>query len=288
MALITLNWNGATAAAVGVDDGRAVIVGESNGHGPAFADVGELLRAGEDGLAQARAAAAGTGRQVSYAPADLRRPILSPGAVLCVGLNYRTHVLEIGQQIPDSPTIFTKLARALTDPYAPVQVPSHAAGRLDYEGELAAVIGRPGRDIAEADAWDHVAGLTVINDVSMRDFQMRSMQWFAGKSWQACTPVGPAVVPLEEAGPLEEMELRVTVNGEERQRAMVCDLIFDVPRLVADLSRVIELQPGDVIATGTPGGVGEGMDPKGYLRDGDVVEVSVTGIGALRNTVRVS
>lgn len=285
MSLITLRWNGGTAAAVATGGGRAVLIG---GDEPAFADVGALLRAGDEGLQQADEAAAGGGREVQYAPEDLRRPVLAPQAIFCIGLNYRSHVLEISEELPSAPTVFTKLSRALTDPYAPVRVPAVAGSRLDYEGELAVVIGRGGRDIAAADAWDHVAGVTVLNDVSMRDYQQRSMQWFAGKSWQACTPVGPAVVRVSDARALEGKELVVTVNGEERQRAHVCDLVFTIDELIADLSRIVELEPGDLIATGTPGGVGEAMDPKGYIGAGDVVEVRIDGVGTVRNAFEIA
>jgi acylpyruvate hydrolase len=214
---------------------------------------------------------------------DLLRPILAPEAVVCVGLNYRTHILEMGRELPTEPTLFSKLPRALTDPYADVELPA-ASDRIDYEAELAAVIGKGGRDIAVEDAWDHVAGLTVLNDVTARDFQRRTIQWFAGKTFQASTPIGPWIVTTDELGDLGERELRLTVNGQERQRAWLDDLVFDVPTLVADLSRIVELQPGDIIATGTPGGVGE---PQGFfLRDGDIVEVSIDGIGTIRNTFR--
>jgi acylpyruvate hydrolase len=214
---------------------------------------------------------------------DLLRPILAPEAVVCVGLNYRTHILEMGRELPTEPTLFSKLPRALTDPYADVELPA-ASDRIDYEAELAAVIGKGGRDIAVEDAWDHVAGLTVLNDVTARDFQRRTIQWFAGKTFQASTPIGPWLVTTDELGDLGGRELRLTVNGQQRQRARLDDLVFDVPTLVADLSRIIELQPGDVIATGTPGGVGEPQEL--FLRDGDVVEVSIDGIGAIRNTFR--
>jgi acylpyruvate hydrolase len=280
MALITLSLNGGTAAAVAVDAGWARVIGADEA---AYCDVGALLRAGEEGLERADDAANGRGRELRYDASDLRRPVLSPTAVFCVGLNYRSHLQEIAMELPQAPTIFTKLPRALTDPYAPVRIPAAAAARVDYEGEFAVVIGRGGRDIAPGAGWAHVAGMTVLNDVSMRDYQMRSMQWFAGKSWQACTPVGPAVVLASEAGSLDDMELIVSLNGELRQRARINDLLFDVDALVCDLSRIVELEPGDIIATGTPGGVGEAMHPKGYIRDGDVVEVSITGLGTVRN-----
>ena len=150
------------------------------------------------------------------------------------------------------------------------------------------VIGSAGRWIPAERAWDHVAGLTVLNDVTVRAHQWRSPQWFAGKTWEASTPVGPAVVTIDEAGDLEELELTVRVNGEQRQHSSLGDLVFSVADLVADMSRFITVQPGDIIATGTPGGVGDAMTPKGYLQDGDEVEVTIDRIGTVRNRFRVA
>lgn len=246
-----------------------------------YADVGALL-ADPDGLDAARAAE----RDGAGAPVErerLLRPVLEPGAIVCVGLNYRTHILEMGRELPTDPTLFAKLARALTDPFADVELPA-ASDQVDYEAELAIVIGRGGRDVRREDAWDHVAGVTVLNDVTARDFQRRTIQWLAGKTFQSSTPMGPWIVTPDEAGDLSGKAISLTVNGEERQRALLGDLVFDVPALVADLSRIVELAPGDVIATGTPGGVGE---PQGrFLADGDVVEVTIEGIGSIRNRFR--
>jgi acylpyruvate hydrolase len=239
--------------------------------GERYRDVGELLRGGLDSAAVESGTVEGR----------LVRPVLEPGAVACVGINYGAHIAEMGRETPTSPTFFLKLARALTDPDEPVVLPPESP-LVDYEGEVAAVIGRGGRRIPREEALDHVAGLTLVNDVSMRDYQNRSLQWFAGKSWQACTPVGPEVVTLDEVGDTAGLELTTTVNGEVRQRAVVGDLIFDIPALVADLSNIVELEPGDLIVTGTPGGVGHAMEPPRYLAPGDVVEVSVDRIGILR------
>jgi acylpyruvate hydrolase len=274
MRLVTVVENGKTVAAVEGPAGRHALLDAT---GTPYADVGELLRR-EPAWRQV---AARPGRLL---PADLpvARPILSPGATICVGLNYRRHVLEMKREMPTVPTLFSKLARSLCDPGARIVLPS-ASAAVDYEGELVAVIGRGGRDIPAERAWEAVAGLTLMNDVSMRDFQKRSLQWFAGKAWQASTPVGPAMVSVEALPNLGQREIVTRVNGEERQRSPLSDLIFDVPTLVADLSRIVALEPGDLIATGTPGGVGDAMKPPAYLRPGDVVEISVDGIGTLTN-----
>lgn len=266
-----------------VQDGRAAVIHDGNGR-RAYADVGALLADGTAGQEAARRTVA-TGRFEALEPSQLLRPVLAPGAVVCVGLNYRAHILEMGRELPEHPTYFAKLPRALTDPYREVPLP-RASDCVDYEGELVAVIGRGGRDIPEEEAWSAVAGVTLMNDVSVRDFQRRTLQWFAGKTWEASTPVGPMLVTLDELEPLDGRRLRVEVNGELRQSAELADLVFDVPALVADLSRIVNLRPGDLIATGTPGGVGDAMEPQRYLADGDVVEVAVDGIGSLRNVFR--
>lgn len=282
MRLATIKADGGSAAAV-LDDGAAAVIRDGNG-GAAYADVGEVLRAAAEGRERAERTAT-SGDFDTLDDAQLLRPILEPGAVVCVGLNYGPHILEMGRELPEKPTYFAKLPRALTGPSSDVELPPDSA-RVDYEGELVVVIGAGGRDIAADDAWAAVAGFTLMNDVSMRDFQYRTLQWFAGKSWEAATPVGPAVVTVDEVGALDERELRVTVNGDERQHARLGDLVFDVPTLIADLSRIVTLRPGDLIATGTPGGVGDGMVPPTYLSDGDVVEVAIDGIGTLSNTFR--
>jgi len=271
MRLATVSVNGGTAAAVLTDDRLSEIDG--------FADVGALLRDG--GLDLARAAAV-NGRSRTFSPDELLRPVLEPKAIVCVGLNYRDHILEMGREIPEHPTLFAKLPAALTDPVANIAIPS-SSEEVDYEGELVVVVGRRVRDATPAVAETAIAGYTLMNDVSMRDFQYRTLQWFAGKNFERSTPVGPCVVTADEVGDLARRELRVAVNGELRQHARFGELVFDPAALVADVSQILTLEPGDLIATGTPGGVGYGMEPKLFLKDGDVVEVRVEGIGALRN-----
>ncbi len=272
MRLVTLSTPEGPAAAVRAGGELRALLDEQ---GQRYPDLGALLRSGDD-----LSSAAGRSEPVA-GDYPLLRPVLSPAAIVCVGINYDAHIREMGRDRPTSPTLFTKLPQALTDPSADVALPA-ASDCVDYEGELVAVIGARGRDIPAGDALAFVAGVTLMNDVSMRDFQTRSLQWFAGKSWRASTPVGPDLVTLDELDDLEERVLTTTVNGEERQRATIGDLVFGIPELVADLSRIIELEPGDLIATGTPGGVGHALDPPVYLRSRDVVEVSVDGVGTLR------
>ena len=271
MKLGTVRAAGSSRAAIFEQDHVAII--------EQFADAGALLRAEDTGWEAARLASDGSDRR-PFVEEDVLRPVITPGAIVCVGLNYRTHIEEMGRELPTNPTLFSKLARALTDPYANVALPSFSS-QVDYEGELAVVIGRSGRDIPLAEAWSYVAGLSVLNDVTVRDYQRRTLQWFAGKTLQSSTPLGPWIVTADEVGPLDQLELSLKVNGEERQRARLDDLVFDVTALVSDLSQIVELSPGDVIATGTPGGVGE---PQGlFLEAGDLVEVTIDRIGTIRN-----
>jgi len=275
MRLVTVATpDGATTAAVRADGELRALAAED---GVRYPDIGALLRSGAD-LHSTAARAEPLGGEPR-----LLRPVLAPAATVCVGVNYRAHMREMGRELPTSPTLFAKLAQALTDPTSEVVLPA-ASTQVDYEGELVVVIGRGGRNIPPAGALGFVAGVTLMNDVSMRDFQYRSLQWFAGKSWRASTPVGPELVTLDELQNLGERELTTTVNGEVRQRATIGDLVFDIPALVADISQIIELQPGDLIATGTPGGVGHAMKPPRYLQPGDVVEVALEGVDTLRTT----
>lgn len=275
MRLATLH-TGAGIRAVVIRGDEAVAV-------DGYADVGALLR--DAGGMDAARAAERDGKGDPFTIGHLHRPVLDPGAIVCVGLNYRSHILEMGRELPTDPTLFAKLPRAMTGPYADVALPA-VSEKVDYEAELAFVIGKSGRDIQPTDAWDHVAGLTILNDVTVRDFQKRTLQWFAGKTFQHSTPWGPWIVTPDELGDLAGIALTLTVNGEERQRAMLGDLVFDVPALVADISRIVELQPGDVVATGTPGGVGVAQER--FLASGDEVVVAIDGIGEIRNTFLAS
>jgi acylpyruvate hydrolase len=272
MRLATVAFAQGVSAAVVRDDHAAPLSG--------YRDVGAILAAGDSGIAAARAAADADAWQ-PFSEEDLRLPIADPSAVFCVGLNYTSHIREMGREMPEHPTLFAKLARTLTDPYATVQLP-RVSSQVDYEGELVIVIGRGGRDIPEDDSSSHIAGFCLMNDVSMRDWQYRTIQWFAGKNFERSTPVGPVVVTPDELS-LDDERLEVRVNGTLRQQAMLSDLVFDPRQLVAEISRMTTLEPGDLIATGTPGGVGHSMDPPAYLEDGDVVEVRVGGIGAITN-----
>jgi acylpyruvate hydrolase len=271
MRLATVAVDGGTVAAV-IGDGIAMPI-------DGYEDVGSLLAGGDGAWASAGAAARELGRPFELG--ELRQPVPDPSVVFCVGLNYRAHILEMGRELPEHPTLFGKLARSLAGPFDDVVLPA-VSTEVDYEGELVVVIGRGGRDISPDRAHDHIAGYTLMNDVSMRDWQYRTLQWFAGKNFEGSTPVGPWLVTPDEVD-LARAEIAVAVNGELRQQARLSELLFDPAALVCDISRFTTLAPGDLIATGTPGGVGHTMQPPVYLAEGDVVEVTVDGVGTLRN-----
>jgi acylpyruvate hydrolase len=216
--------------------------------------------------------------------ADLRlRPLVpNPGKVFCVGLNYVAHIEETQRQESDYPVLFTKFASSLTGPYDEIPVPPEPEA-IDYEGELTIVIGEPVRRATRENALDAVAGFTVANDVSMRDYQYKTHQWVQGKAWDRSTPVGPVLVTTDEAGDGSGLMLRTTVNDRVVQESSTDLMIFDVRTLIATISEFTSLAPGDLILTGTPSGVGYRRDPQLLLGDGDVVVTEVEGIGRLEN-----
>lgn len=238
--------------------------------------------------------ALGEGSRLPRADVRLLAPLVPRKNVIAVGRNYRDHAREFSdsgfdasekQMIPDQPVIFTKATTSVIGPDDPIVLANDPTGTTDYEGEMAVVIGRPTRHVAPGDALDHVFGWTIVNDVTARDLQKRHVQWFVGKSPDTFCPIGPAITTIDELPDIGGSWLRTRVNGELRQEAPISDLIFDVPTLIATLSEVMTLEPGDLIATGTALGVGIGFDPPRYLAPGDVVEVSIDGIGTLRNPV---
>lgn len=222
----------------------------------------------------------------------LLAPLVPRKNVMAVGRNYRDHAKEFSdsgfdasekQVVPDHPVIFTKAPTSVIGPDDPIVLANDPTGTTDYEGELAVVIGRRARNVTREEALDHVFGWTIVNDVTARDLQKRHVQWFIGKSPDTFCPTGPSITTVDELPDIGASWLRTTVNGEVRQEAPISALIFDVPTLISTLSEVMTLEPGDVIATGTGLGVGIGFDPPRYLESGDVVEISIDGIGTLRN-----
>jgi 2-keto-4-pentenoate hydratase/2-oxohepta-3-ene-1,7-dioic acid hydratase in catechol pathway len=232
---------------------------------------------------------------VSLAAADLLAPIPRPARnVFCDGKNYHDHAKEFAgsgfdasatEVVPEAPVIFTKPPSAVIGPGRSIPHHLDPTDSTDYEGELTVVIGRGGRGIAKADALAHVFGYTIINDVTARTLQHKHRQWFIGKGIDGYCPMGPAILTADEMPDPTKMRLTTTVNGELRQDAPVSDLIFDIPTLIETLSATMTLEPGDLIATGTPAGVGLGFKPPRFLKKGDVVAIEVSGIGRLENPV---
>jgi len=218
---------------------------------------------------------------------DLAPLVPRPGKIFCVGLNYRTHILEMGRELPEFPTLFAKFAEALIGPGDPVELAPESAA-VDWEAELAVVIGAPVRRASTVEAEQAIAGFAVLNDVTMRDWQYRSVQWLQGKTFEATTPLGPWLVTPDElpGGVRPTLDLRCLVNGEVVQEANTGDLVFDPVALVEYISRIVTLQPGDVIATGTPGGVGHARKPPRYLSEGSVLVTEIEGLGSQRNVAR--
>jgi len=209
-----------------------------------------------------------------------------PGKIVCLGLNYAEHAREGGFAVPDYPALFLRVNSTLVGAGEPILRP-RSSELLDYEAELAVVIGRRGKHIAAADALDYVAGYTTFNDASVRDYQRRTAQWTPGKNFDATAALGPFLVTPDELPPgARGLSISCRLNGKTMQQSNTSDMIFDVPRTIEILSEIMTLEPGDVIAMGTPPGVGHARTPPVWMRDGDVCEIEIEGIGILRNPVR--
>ncbi|MEN8244148.1 MAG: fumarylacetoacetate hydrolase family protein [Thermodesulfobacteriota bacterium] len=213
----------------------------------------------------------------------LGSPVAGASKIICVGKNYAEHAQEGGFDLPESPVLFSKTPNTLNGPYDPIRMPQ-SSRQVDWEVELAVVVGKRAKRVAEQEAFDYIAGFSVMNDVSGRDAQFGDGQWFRGKSFDTFAPLGPALVTLDEAGDVGSLDLAALVNGAVMQEGNTRDLIFSIPYLMAYISQDITLLPGDIISTGTPSGVGIFRDPPIVLKPGDVVECRVEGIGSIVNT----
>jgi acylpyruvate hydrolase len=266
--LATIRDGGRTLA-VRIDGDEAVEL--------AAADVGEVLR--RDGWRAWAAAADGPRRPVGgldYAPV-----VPAPDKIVCVGLNYRSHIQETQRELPEHPTLFAKYRGALVGAHDDIVLPA-VSDRVDWEAELAVVVGARARHVPPERADDVIAGYAVLNDISVRDYQRRTLQWLQGKTFESSTPFGPWLVTADES-PGPAREITCEVDGELMQKADTADLLFGPATLVAYVSAIITLEPGDVISTGTPGGVGGARTPPRFLADGETVVTRVAGLGACRN-----
>ena len=268
---------------VGLLDGEEVV--DLRAAAPALpTDMVSLLEAGEPALEAARATLQKSGTRLALGDVHLESPILRPPKILAVGLNYADHVAETGMETPKHPMIFNKQSTSAHPPYDPFHLP-RASAALDYEGELGVVIGKRCRHVPRDRAHEVIAGYTICNDVSVRDWQIRVPTFTMGKSFDTHCPMGPAIVTTDEVPDPHALDLRTWVNGESRQSSNTKHLIFDSFTLIEHLTTAFTLEPGDVISTGTPGGVGIGTKPPRFLKAGDVVKIEISGLGEIENGV---
>ncbi|MCP1387718.1 fumarylacetoacetate hydrolase family protein [Corynebacterium sp. TA-R-1] len=270
MRLATLRTETGTTAARMTSDATAIALD--------YPDVGTLLaQDGWEELALADGAVLNPEKD-HFAPVILR-----PGKIICVGLNYAKHIDEMGHERPDVPTLFIKFPEALIGAYDDVEVPTFNAETLDFEGELAVIVGKRARHVQEAHAAEYIAGYAVINDYTQREYQKRTQQWHQGKSLEKTAGFGPWLDTEWRPGPA----ITTTLEGTVMQHSPTDDLVFSPAKLIEFISHIYPLEPGDVIATGTPDGVGHARDPKRYIQNGEAVRVEIEGLGAIENTTRV-
>jgi acylpyruvate hydrolase len=275
---------------VGPDQHSAVGVQLGDRVTPIAEQMLEFLEGGQPAMEAARSVLARLEQDeepagcLDIASVRLLPPVPTPAKCLCVARNYAAHAAEFNRDVPDYPSLFVRVSESLLAHGESIQAPT-VSRQLDWEGELAVVIGVAGRHISEQDAPSHVAGYSIFNDVSVRDYQRHTQQFTAGKNFDATGPFGPALVTADEVGDPMNLEIRTLVNGELKQSANTGDMIFGIPRLIAYISEFTTLVPGDVIATGTPAGVGAGMKPPQFLQRGDSCSVEIDRLGELRNTV---
>ena len=269
------------AACYGVVEGEGII-DLSLRIGARYPDIRTLLTHG--GLAEATNAAAGQSTDVKLSAIRLLPPIPNPGKIFCIGLNYEDHRQETKRDKTEAPAVFVRFPESQVGHAQPILRPREST-KLDFEGEIAVIIGKPGRRISEQDAWDYVAGYSCYNDGSVRDWQWATTQWTAGKNFVATGGFGPWMVTADEIPGGTELTLITRLNGVEMQRTTTALMVHGIPKLIAHLSTWIPLEPGDVIVSGTPGGVGARREPPVWMKPGDVVEVEVSRVGILRNSI---
>lgn len=257
--------------------------------GDCIRDAGAVLSGKYDDLKSVLAAGAlaeleGMGKPIALDEVTFLPPVPNPEKILCIGLNYLPHILESGRPHPEYPSFFTRYPSSIVGHGVPIERPS-ASREFDYEGELAFVIGKDGRHISDEAAWDHIAGYSCFNEGSIRDYQNHTTQFWPGKSFERSGSMGPWIVTPDEVGDIREQTLTTRVNGKVEQHAPISDLAIGIPEIIAYASTVLTLRAGDVIVTGTPGGVGRYRDPQLFLEPGMNVEVEISNVGLLKNEV---
>ncbi len=280
-----------------LDQKQNEVIDLSAAAGKLPATMPEFITQGTTALEKAREVINSSKGRIPLDQVRLLAPIPRPVRnVFCIGKNYREHVKEVqktdsacnsgdAHTLPDKPIFFTKATSAIIGPDEPIPAWLDPTASTDYEGELAVIIGKSGRGITKADAMQYVFGYTILNDVTSRRLQREHQQWFLGKSLDGFCPMGPAILTADEIADVEQLRVETWVNNELRQNDVVASLIFDIPTLIETLSRTMTLQPGDIIATGTPAGVGMGFKPPRFLEKGDVVAIRIAPIGTLQNPV---
>lgn len=282
MKLVSFIQNGKAGLALELDGGSLIGLDESDASYPG--NLHSLLAKGNGSL-QAAENSLSSGREIDRAAIKFAPPIGKPGKIICIGLNYKDHADESGMEAPSHPTVFARFASGLVGNGQPMVLPTDST-HFDYEGEFVAVIGKRGRRISRERAFDHVAGYSLFNDGSIRDVQMRTSQWTVGKNYDGTGAFGPCFVTADTLPKgCEGLRLVTRLNGQVVQDASTHDMIFDVATLVAQLSEAFTLEPGDIVVTGTPSGVGAARNPPLYLKEGDVCEVEMEGLGKLRNPI---
>lgn len=272
MQLVTMRTNDGTRAGRVEDDSVVALP---------YKDVGELLRSDAEWPLVARQT---RGVEYSLQDCDLAPVVLRPGKIVCLGLNYRGHILEMGRELPEYPTLFAKFSGALIGPYDPIQLPD-VSDQVDWEAELGLIIGRTARRVSAKDAAASIAGFVVANDVTVRDWQHRTREFLSGKTFEGTTPIGPGLVTADgDIGPAPDLRITCEVDGAVMQESRTSELLFSPPQIVSYVSEIITLDPGDLILTGTPGGVGVARTPPVFLRDGISMRTQIEGIGELVNS----
>ena len=279
MKLVTFSANGKTSWGAAIDAG----IVDLGARLPEFADVRAMLAA--DGLSRAKSTLAGAGADYALDAVTFLPPVQNPDKIICVGLNYADHVVETNREKTEDPALFIRFANSQMGHLQPMLVPPESS-HLDYEGEIAIVIGKGGRRIPEARAYEHVAGFSCYNDGSVRDLQWATTQWTTGKNFPATGAFGPWLTTTDDVPADTKLTLITRLNGQEMQRATTDMMIHSIPRLIAFISVFTELVPGDVIVTGTPGGVGARKKPPLFMKDGDVCEIEIERVGVLRTPIQ--
>jgi acylpyruvate hydrolase len=275
MRLVSIQGSSGPAAAL-LRDGRVFAL-------PDEPPLETLLEGGLAGARDAAGAPDAAGEGVPLEQVTLLPPLTRPGKIVCIGHNYHAHAQESGNEATQLPTFFAKFQNALTPPRATVRLPDWS--RVDYEAEVAFVIGRRAKNVPESEALEHIAGYTLLNDLSARDYQFKTPQWMPGKVFDGSAPCGPALVTPDEAGPHDAIEFELRLNGEIMQQGTTANLVHSIPALVAYLSMLMTLEPGDIVATGTPEGVGSLRDPRVWLAAGDEIVISSPSLGVLETTL---